>query len=295
MKIYLANMHSWHFPRRGQELIVQRGHQLGGNWLDPPYYQRLEEFSPDVIFYAPDRGSTSLTLPLEVVKKTPTFMWAIYPDYLTGWDREKNEHMGGFLESVRAMMPYFRAYLANSRFTKELLEPRFPGYTFDVCYLGIDTRGIDEAAPRKQPTEQAANVAWMHRWAIDKNLSEALNTVLHLARRHSNIIFYIGSKEDWNDPGFEPFWAPQSLKDSYLAIADELNDLSNIQYLARFKSQRKFWRSCAVSTSPSLAPPTSPSASPCWSRPMQEPPASSPTGWPTRRSTLELWSCPHPK
>ncbi|MEE8163514.1 MAG: glycosyltransferase [Anaerolineae bacterium] len=241
MKIYFANIYPWHFPRRGQELIVRQGHQLGGNWLGTPYYQRLEEFSPDVIFYAPARGSASLTLPPEVVKKTPTILWALYPDYLTGWDREKNEHMGGFLESVRAMMPYFRAYLANSRFTKGLLEARVPGYIFEVCYLGIDTSGIDEAAPRRQLAGQATSVAWMHRWASDKNLSEALGIVLHLARRHPKITFYVGSKEDWNDSGSEPFWATQSLKDSYLAVADELNDLSNIQYRARFKIQRDFW------------------------------------------------------
>lgn len=236
MKIYLVNIHRWHLPERVPQLIMQQGHQVAGNWREFNQ-QSLEQFGPDLIVYSPHRAETALTLPLDQVKEVPTSLWVLCPDYLTGWDREKNEHMDGFLESVRQMLPYFRMNLANSVFTKELLEARAPGYTFEVCYLGIDTKGIDEAAVGKRRGERASSVLWQHRWSTDKNLPGALEIIRHLARRHPNATFYLGRKEDWADP----FWVPQSLKDYYFSLSDELNSLSNVLFCPRFETQREYW------------------------------------------------------
>ncbi|MCH8832000.1 MAG: glycosyltransferase family 4 protein [Chloroflexi bacterium] len=250
MKIYLANIHQWHVPEGVSRLIMEQGHQLAGNWREVRNrdwglgrraarraLQSLEQFDPDLIVYSPHRHETAITLGLDMVKQVPTILWALCPDYLTGWDRERNEHEGGFLDSVREMLPYFHVNLANSVFTKELLESRVPGYTFEVCYLGIDTKGIDEAAARKRRGERATTVLWQHRWTTDKNLPEALDIVRRLARRHPSTTFYLGRKEEWD----EPFWAPQSLKDYYFSVSDELNSLSNIRYSLPFETQREYW------------------------------------------------------
>lgn len=237
MKVYFVNIDCWLFPERAQQLIIQQGHQLAGNWLEPNQ-RSLEPFSPDLIVYAPHRRKTALTLPLDLVKKVPTVLWALYPDYLAGWDKEKNQHMDGFFDSVREMLPYFRVNLANSLFTKELLEARAPGYTFEVCYLGIDTKGIDEAAAGKRRAERASSVLWQQRWSTDKNLPGALEIVRHLARRHPNTTFYLGRKENWADP----FWVPQTLKDYYSSVSDELNSLSNVLFSQQFQTQREYWQ-----------------------------------------------------
>jgi hypothetical protein len=132
-------------------------------------------------------------------------------------------HADGLVEAFREMLPYFRVRLTNSVFTKELLKARAPGYTFEVCYLCIDTRGIAKAATGKRRGERAASVMWQHRWATDKNLTGALDIVLDLAPRHPEVTFYLGRKEDW-----EEFWAPQWLHDQYAARVPELQRLTNV-------------------------------------------------------------------
>ena len=89
-----------------------------------------------------------MEMPLEVVKEVPTVLWALYPDYLTSWDKENNAHADGLVEAFREMLPYFRVRLTNSVFTKELLEARAPGYTFEVCYLG-STQGESRKPPQR--------------------------------------------------------------------------------------------------------------------------------------------------
>ena len=245
MRIYLANIGRWELPERGARLIVRRGHQLAGNWLEPPFQHNLSEFAPDLIVYAPHRQQQPLswrdgaiTLSLEAVKEVPTILWALYPDYLTGWDPVSNEHADGFLEPVRQLLPHFRATLANSRFTRELLETRVPGFTFEVCYLGIDTEGIDARVGRRPQGERARTVLWQHRWATDKNLPGALEILLELAPRHPDVTFYLGRKENWDENIFSPPW----LRKLYAANAPRLERLPNVRYGRTFSTQEEYWR-----------------------------------------------------
>lgn len=238
MRIYLVNIDEWIIPVRGLRLITQQGHEVGGNWLAPPLHHDLRDFDPDVIIYAPHRRDTALRLELETVTQTPTVLWALYPDYLTGWNREQNTHSEGPLEPVQELLPNFRAYLANSKFTKDLLDARSPGYTFEVCYLGIDTQGIDAVNEGLRKGDRPANVLWHHRWSIDKNLQEALTIIRRLAKRHPDVIFYLGRKEDWD----EVYWVPPSLKAFYVEVAAELKKVGNLQYAPRFETQEDYWR-----------------------------------------------------
>ena len=244
MKLYLANVEPGILPERAWQLMVQWGHQVAGNWLAPPYRQGLEEFAPEVIVYAPHRQEkalpwrdAALRMPLELVKQVPTILWALYPDYLTGWDHGRNTHDDGFLGPVLQMLPYCRATLANSRFTKDLLEARAPGSTFEVCYLCIDKKGIESSIARHQRGSFPHSVMWQHRWATDKNLQGALEVVLDLAPRHREVTFYLGRKEDWD----EPFWVPQWLRDLYATRVPELARLSNVQFTQRPPTREEYW------------------------------------------------------
>ena len=245
MRVYLVNVDRWILPDRALQMMAQRGYQVGGNWLEAPYRQGLDEFAPDVIVYAPHRQKepTALrqipatTLEGDVVKKVPTILWALYPDYLTGWDHANNDHADGFVQPVRELLPHFRVTLANSRFSKELLEARAPGFTFEVCYLCIDTSGIGERAKGRQQIERARNVMWHHRWSTDKNLPGALQTILETAPMHPEVVFYLGRKEDWD----EDFWVPKWLKDLYAARSFELERLPNVRFTERFVTQEKYW------------------------------------------------------
>ena len=238
MRLYLANIESWTFPNWGSEMLRERGLEVGGNWLDPPFRRRLEEFPPDVVVYAPHRRVDSLVLYKEDLLRTPTFLWALYPDYITGWDREKNEHMVGFLESVAVLMPHFQRHVAQSFFTKRLLEERIDGYEFEVCFLGIDLEGIDRCRRENRAQRSHLTVLWQHRWRTDKNLQAALEIIESLAAKHRDVKFLIGRKEDWD----EPFWVPQSLKDYYADALTRLDRLGNVQFVSRFEAQANYWR-----------------------------------------------------
>ena len=245
MRIYIANVDPWVLPARAWTLIEQRGHQVAGNWASAPWRQSVRDAAPDVIIYAPHRQKealawrdAALTIPPELAKDIPTILWALYPDYLTGWDHEKNEHGHGFLASVRQMIPYFRALLTNSMYSKAVLEARAPGTRFDVCYLGIDTRMIDEARSDEGQMDSRRRVLWQHRWATDKNFQGALEIILDLAPRHPDVTFYLGRKDNWD----EAVWVPQWLRDLYTARASDFKSLDNVHHISYFEAQEEYWR-----------------------------------------------------
>jgi len=238
MRVYLVNIDVWTFPDRGREMLRQTGLEVAGNWMDPRFRRELEEFCPDVVVYAPHRRVDALLLHEEDLIRTPTILWALYPDYITGWDQEKNVHEDGFLESVAALMPYFKRHLAQSVFTKRLLEERIDGYQFDVCFLGIDIEGIDRCRRGNGDQRSPLTVLWQHRWRTDKNLQGALDVIEGMAAKHGDVKFIVGRQEDWD----EPFWVPQGLRDYYADAATRLNRLGNVQFIPRFGTQVDYWR-----------------------------------------------------
>ena len=238
MKLYLANIESWTFPSGGSEILREHGFDVGGNWLDPPFHRELEQFSPDVVVYAPHRRTDAVVLQKQDILRTPTVLWALYPDYLTGWDREKNEHVDSFLASVAELMPYFQRHLTLSVFTKRLLEERIDGFQFEVCFLGIDLESIDRCRLDNRANGSELTVLWQHRWRTDKNFQGALQIIERLAAKHRNVTFVVGRKEDWD----EPFWVPQSLKEYYADALIRLRRLGNVQFMPRFGTQVEYWR-----------------------------------------------------
>lgn len=238
VKIYLANVEPWTFPNRGVEMLWQKGLEVGGNWLDSPFRQQPEDFSADVVVYAPHRRVDAVVLRRDEIRRIPTILWALYPDYLTGWDRDKNLHMDGFLEAVASVMPYFRRHAVNSLFTKRLLEKRIGGFHFDVCFLGIDLEAMDRCRNEKRTDPFSLRVLWQHRWRTDKNLRGALDIIEALAAKYRHVTFVVGRYEDWD----EPFWVPQSLKDYFAQALPRLIRLGNVQLLPRFKRQVDYWR-----------------------------------------------------
>ena len=219
-------------------MLCQKGFEVGGNWLDRPFQRRLKDFSPDVVVYAPHRREDAVVLDKKDLVRVPTLLWALYPDYLTGWDRERNVHMDGFLESVADIMPYFRRHAVNSFFTKRLLEERIEGFQFEVCYLGLDLEAIDRCRGGKRPERSRLTVLWQHRWRSDKNLRGALDIIEALAARHGDVMFLVGRNEDWD----EPFWVPQTLKDYFARALPRLARLGNVHFLSRFGTQVEYWR-----------------------------------------------------
>ena len=225
--------------------MTQGGHEVAGNWAAAPRRRSLAGFAPDVIVYAPHRQeenlswrAAALTLPGELLRRVPTILWALYPDYLTGWDHAKNEHGNGFLDAVRQILPLARATLTNSRFSKQLLEARGPGFTFEVSYLGIDTKSIDEARDRSQRSHKSRSVLWQHRWATDKNLPVAMEIILELAPKHRDVTFYLGRKENWD----EDVWVPHWLRELYAVRARQLAGLKNFHYSPYFERPVDYWR-----------------------------------------------------
>ena len=245
MKIYLANVDQWVLPERAWALIETRGHEVAGNWAAAPRKKGVQEAAPDVIVYAPHRQKedlawrdAALSLPLELIRDVPTILWALYPDYLTGWNHDRNDHGPGFIEPVRRALPLFRSTLTNSLFSKTLLEARAPGTNFGVCYLCIDTKGIEESASRLEGQAPGRNVLWQHRWATDKNFQGALEIILDLAPRYPDVTFYLGRKENWD----EATWVPQWLRHLYTEQAREIDQLENVLYSRYFETQEEYWR-----------------------------------------------------
>ncbi len=283
MRVYLANVDSWTFPNRGSDRLHLRGLEVGGNWLAPPFQYQLEEFAADVVIYAPHRRVDALVLRKEDVLRVPTLLWALYPDYLTGWDRKRNVHMDGFLESVAEIMPYFPRHAVNSFFTKQLLEERIAGYQFEVCCLGLDLETIDSCRKEKRTESFRPTVLWQHRWRTDKNLRGALVIIEARAGKYRDVSFLIGRYEDWD----EPYWVPQALREyvgralrgspvsgtftSYVASpVRSITGASCLMWILRFRA--RFMRR---------------SVSPCWKRPMLAPPVWSPARLRIPRFTVE--------
>ena len=75
MRVYLANVASWTFPNQGSEMLCQKGFEVGGNWLDPPFQRQLKDFSADVVVYAPHRRVDAVVLHKKDVLRVPTLLF----------------------------------------------------------------------------------------------------------------------------------------------------------------------------------------------------------------------------
>ena len=200
MKVYLANIAEPHFPRRGISVFAAMGHEVSGNLLA---YNRetLEQASADLIIYVPlvdprNASDGAVFLSERTVAGTLTVLWILYPDEIVGWDTTKNCFGGNIAEPVRQLLPHVRVTMSNSRYTKWLLDSCATPYTFDICYPGIDTRGIKQRTSPARREDGPMKVLWHHRWSIDKNFQGAMEIVLRLAVKYPEILFYIGRKGD---------------------------------------------------------------------------------------------------
>jgi glycosyltransferase involved in cell wall biosynthesis len=244
VELYIANVEAGVLPERGWALLRERGHEVWGNWAPAPFRRQLDEVRPDAIVYAPHGQRTdlpwrraALELAEETMARAPTVLWALYPDYLTGWDHERQQHQDGFAEPVRRALPLFRALLANSEYTQALLAARAPRFAFEVCYPGIDTQGIDAARGARE-RERARTVLWHHRWSTDKNLLQALGIIEQLALRFPEVECVVGHHERWDDG----YWSPRWLRDAYAPIAERLRVLPNVRTVAFWEDVRSYWR-----------------------------------------------------
>ncbi len=71
MRLYLVNIDVWVLPERGIQLLRKWGFDVGGNWLPPPFHREPDEFSPDVVVYAPHRRVDALVLHKKDLLRTP--------------------------------------------------------------------------------------------------------------------------------------------------------------------------------------------------------------------------------
>lgn len=245
MDVYVANVDEGILPMRGWNLLAEAGYRVTGNWAPLPYRAAWGDSRADLLIYAPhgqqaDMGwrSAALRLAPETIRSVPTVLWALYPDYLTGWDFGRQEHANEPLGPIQDTLPYFRVLLANSQYTADVLHERAPEYAFDVCELGIDVQGILGAGISQPDGARGLTVLWHHRWAIDKNLPQALEVIRDLAPRYPEVVFLIGRQDNWD----ADYWSPPWFRERYGPQAEELGRLPNVGYLPFLPDTRAYWR-----------------------------------------------------
>jgi glycosyltransferase involved in cell wall biosynthesis len=235
-RIYLANVAHEFVPRRALRVLDSLGWSAHGNFFDA--LPSLEAFQPDVVVYVPTRRPDAVSLArVDELFDVPLLIWALYPDQLIGWDVRTNS-FGEHLDPVADVLfrePAMR--LANSRFSKSLLEDATGLKDFRVCPLGIDTTGILNAAGRRSDKDRATSVLWNHRWSADKNLATALDVFLELAARYPDVTFYLGRSGDW-----QPCYVPETLRQEYRRFEAAARRHENLLLLPRFPTRRTFWR-----------------------------------------------------
>jgi glycosyltransferase involved in cell wall biosynthesis len=233
VKIYLANVDLDLFPPPAHAVLTRKGHLVAGN-LSHRSGPTLDEFRPDLVVYVPTRRCDGIRLTAEVVERTPTVTWILYPDQLLGWNELANRHGEGLRGEDLDLFRLCDLNLANSTYTKSLFAACCEDLFFDVCHLGIDSVGIARAAGRQQLRK---SVLWQHRWSSDKNLANALEIVASLAVRRPDVTFYVGRHEDW-----QPCYVPQSLRDHYGRFAAASQSLPNVVLVPPFARRLEYWR-----------------------------------------------------
>lgn len=235
-RIFLANVDPELFPPRAVALLEADGWQCAGN-----FYSRspsVSAFRPDLIIYVPTRRADALgATELSKVETAQVVPWVLYPDQVAGWEVARNTFGAELVEGSAGLLRQHSFVLANSRFTKRLLESIAPWLDVAVCPLGIDIQRILAATGGRVQRHCAASVLWQHRWSADKNLTQLFEDVVSLAKRHKHISFYVGRAYDW-----QPCYVPASLRVQAAKFAEAAAGMRNIRLVPRFPSQVEFWQ-----------------------------------------------------
>ncbi len=235
-RLYLANLDPELFPQRAINILRLRGWVATGNFYE--FGTSISAFRPDVLLYVPTRRVDAIPLPpSRVLDKTILVTWVLYPDQLTGWNIRTNSHGSRLMLGTPALFRHAALNLANSHFTKRLLEKIASPIRFDVCPLGIDHLRMSQVFPARRTRNRPCSVLWQHRWSADKNLEQALDVIATLAPRHPAVRFYVGRWEDW-----QPCYVPRRLVSRFIEFARKIEVMRNVVPMRRFDRQTDFWR-----------------------------------------------------
>jgi len=242
LKIYLANIWDELLSERGL-VMLEKKYIIGGNWLTGARNYKLKSYNPNLLIYAPSKTKGSLNLSISILKQLPTIMWALFPDYILGWDFLKKDFLFKISPRLIKQFSYCRCLLSNSLYTKKLLERALPNkFKFINCYLGIDIRGIllekINESKNRIFLPQSVNILWNHMWKIDKNFLGALKIIKFLAPKYKNVGFYMGRKESWGESDY----SPSCLKKEYIKFCDWMKKypLNNI-FFVESMPYRTYW------------------------------------------------------
>lgn len=237
-KIYFANIWTELVSVQFLKLLETRGYFASGNWFAGKYYSPLISSETDLVVYAPSDPSGSLVLTPKNLVSIPTIFWAMFPDYLAGWDFQKNVYTIRPQEEVNILLPRFSGLYAASKYVANLMEKTYK-IKCEVLYPGVPIKEL--AKCRKTERPERPTVLWNHMWRLDKGFPEALKIVDSLAKKHSNNRFIIGRKYRWGDAGHSPQW----LKEVFNKFLSEKPDnvLFEENYTGVDKNiQKSYWQ-----------------------------------------------------
>lgn len=227
---YLENVWPEIITKRGMELfrknnIVIKSDLMGNS--------QKEALNSDLLVVT--RPSFSISKGFS--KRKPIIFYALFPDWITGWDFRLNKYKKGLYQGFEKNLDKADIVLANSQYTKKLILSRLEKpRKIDICKLGIDYKSIDGLT--KKRSQKKIRVLWNHMWRTDKGFSKALNIIYRLAIKFPKADFLIGRKEDWGEHD------TYKLKRSYHYFLFKIkkNNLKNISFLTLFDNQKDYWK-----------------------------------------------------
>lgn len=239
-KIFFANIWTELVSLQFLELLEKMGYKPIGNWLAGRYFQ--PELSDDLklIIYSPT--PEGLMLGEKEYGISPVLFWAMFPDYLVGWDFENNKYLKLGKALVSKLIASSAGLFAPSYYVSELMKEVY-GKHFDTLYLGVPFTQMSEFAKCRNVHNslKKVRVIWNHMWRTDKGFSNALEVVHGLSKKHHSTDFVIGRRERWGDFRY----SPEILKSKYNAfLKDKLSNVyfgENFDVGANIKKQREYW------------------------------------------------------
>lgn len=206
-KIYFANIWTELVSIQFLELLEIRGYFASGNWFAGKYHSPLISPETDLVVYAPSYPSGSLVLTPKNLVGIPTIFWAMFPDYLAGWDFQKNIYAMRSQKEVNILLSRFSGQYAASKYVANLMEKTYR-IKCEVLYSGIPIKEL--ARYRKTEWSEKPTVLWNHMWRLDKGFPEVLKIISLLAKKYPQNQFVIARKYRWGDDKHSPLWMKEN-------------------------------------------------------------------------------------
>ena len=135
--VFFANIWTELLSVQFLELLESMGYKSRGNWFAGKYFsENPMACRAGLLVYSPIFPDAGYLVNEQTLKSIPTIFWGLFPDYLMGWNFQKESYEMEPRSEIVDILPKCDFLLAPSNYVAKLLTNTY-SFKFNTTHLGV--------------------------------------------------------------------------------------------------------------------------------------------------------------